>query len=477
MLTTPSNLSGGILLGEPLNGEHPLNQGRLCWWTVVPQWFGGNTWYDLVNRVSATLSSSYNGWSSQAPPNGSGSLVSNASGYAHATIPGTLTFGSSNFTIGLWYKRADTNVFGTQWWGLGNSSNGGNNVSTQSGITLTTGSSGAVALGYTEGTANLWRRVLMTFVGNSSILYFNGFKQATGSAGDSAVITNLYFLNNINRGFPQPPSAGSCVTGFTIWNRVLSAGEVEQDFVLESQGLPGVLNRQSTMLYFVPAVSQTFTLTAATGTFTETGESATFKVSMSGSDATFTLTGEPATFAIKENAATGSFTETGEPATFKVTMPGSDGIFNETGEAATFAIKEKASAGSLVETGEPATFKIVMPVSDGTFTLTGEQATFLVGNVLIASAGLFAKTGEPATYKITLRGVPGAFVLTGNPVNFFAAIPKPGGTWVCTESGLDWISEEGGIRWISPASGTSWESAEGGRAWTSEESGTIWSAG
>lgn len=87
------------------------------------------------------------------------------------------------------------------------------------------------------------------------------------------------------------------------------------------------------------------------------------------------------------------------------------GTFTLTGEAATFQVKEPASFGSFALTGEAATFQIGEAIASGSYALTGESATFQPG--MAEGFGSYALTGETATAEIFLPVGPGIYVLTG----------------------------------------------------------------
>lgn len=68
-----------------------------------------------------------------------------------------------------------------------------------------------------------------------------------------------------------------------------------------------------------PTTGTTFVLNAATGTFTLTGEAATFVVSMQAGQGAFALTGNPVTFAVQMPAAFGAFLLNGLLANIEIT--------------------------------------------------------------------------------------------------------------------------------------------------------------
>lgn len=138
-------------------------------------------------------------------------------------------------------------------------------------------------------------------------------------------------------------------------------------------------------------------LTAASGSFTLTGEAATFDVGMPAAFGSFTLTGEAALLGPGIVAASGSFALTGEAATFDMKTSAAFGSFALTGEPVIFGVGLTAAFGSFTFTGEAATFDTAMPAVFGSFAFTGEPATFSSPGFLTAGFGSFVFTGEVAT--------------------------------------------------------------------------------
>lgn len=120
----------------------------------------------------------------------------------------------------------------------------------------------------------------------------------------------------------------------------------------------------------------TYTLTAATGTFTLTGQAANLVVSRKLTTATgsFTLTGQSANLKVsrKLTAATGTFSLTGISANLvytpvsgaTYTLTAQTGVFNLTGQAAAFKVSRKLTAGT------------------GVFYFVGNAANFYPGGVI-----------------------------------------------------------------------------------------------
>jgi hypothetical protein len=171
--------------------------------------------------------------------------------------------------------------------------------------------------------------------------------------------------------------------------------------------------------FSVGALVSGFTLTAADGVFTETGEPATFNLKEVTSFGNFTETGEAAPLSPVLNTAYGAFVETGATASFLDTLSVSFGSFAETGNSASFDDILGTVYGTFTETGEPGTLSLgtVMPATYATFSMTGEAATF--NDKIIVADGAFSETGHPAT--LTWSGA--SIVTTYSPATLTPYVP------------------------------------------------------
>lgn len=164
---------------------------------------------------------------------------------------------------------------------------------------------------------------------------------------------------------------------------------------------------------------------AATGIFAETGEDANLiftqpgNTTMPAGRGSFVETG----FATALRAsrifavANASFAETGQAATFSLTMPAAPASFVETGEAATFATSMPVSVGAFVSQGINAGLVRgrSFAVDPGQFTLSGEAVSFSGSRAMSAQRGLFTWTGEASALvgPTRLLASQAAFVVIG----------------------------------------------------------------
>lgn len=238
-------------MSNPINWQHPLNQGRVGWWKCVanPGWRGSNTLHDLVrggghNPNDGTLSgATIPKWQGNGGLFGSsGALSFNGSTAFVATnnIPGP------TFSALISVKTSSATSYFL-----------GNDVQNTSGFLLGySGGSYIAQISHAGGLNNLvagtvstnWCRVCLSVNGTTASIYANG-KLVTSAtitamvAGSSGIgIGKVGILGNLLNGLADD---------VTIWNRALSAQDAALDYALSRQGYPGVLN------YLTPQVSTT----------------------------------------------------------------------------------------------------------------------------------------------------------------------------------------------------------------------------
>jgi hypothetical protein len=171
--------------------------------------------------------------------------------------------------------------------------------------------------------------------------------------------------------------------------------------------------------YVAPNGTASHTLSAATGSFALTGESATLGAAVACADGSFALTGKAATLGAAAACADGSFALAGEAATLGAAIACAGGSFVLTGEAATLTFVSahglSSAAGSFSLTGENAVLGVSLSTAAGSFALTGEAAT--LGAAVACADGSFSLAGGAAALSYTPSGVldaaAGFFTLTG----------------------------------------------------------------
>ena len=249
--------------------------------------------------------------------------------------------------------------------------------------------------------ANLWIFVAATYDGSALRTYINGVL-TNNWADPSGTFYSNGLLSVAAASDGAAPFAGY-VDDARIYNRALNASEV---LTLYQAGLAGRRDGGGPTLPALFVSGSSYTLSAANGVFTLTGEPAAFSLSLPAAQGSFALTGEPATFAAALAAAKGTFALTGEPATFAAALAAAKGTFTLTGEPAVFGTIFPAANGTFVVTGEPAALSVLLAAANGAFSLTGKPATFTVVTSLTAAPGSFALNGLPATFVIGSLGTP-----------------------------------------------------------------------
>jgi len=212
---------------------------------------------------------------------------------------------------------------------------------------------------------------------------------------------------------------------------------------------------------------QSFKVTAESGAFTLTGQSAALPTSIVANAGSFTLSGQTAALKAKITAAAGSFTLTGKSAALPVVMPAASGAFVFTGINAALTPKIAAGAGSFVFTGQAMTMQatrymaasslplgkatqtgvaafgelafgqlftqpgitfalsfqtfrtvVTLPVGAGSFTFTGNDANVFLGKIINADVGTFTISGQTAVLRTYLNAETGTFTVGPDVIQF-----------------------------------------------------------
>jgi len=169
------------------------------------------------------------------------------------------------------------------------------------------------------------------------------------------------------------------------------------------------------------------TLTAATGSFTETGNAGLFNISQLSAGTSYSETGVAALFRLSELASVGAFAETGNAGLFSLSQISGGTSYAETGNPALFKISNLASTGAFTETGNPALFTLNMPCAATSYAVTYNPAT--LATKLSSSAGAYLVTGGAALFPLALGASGGSYLVTGNIAelcrDYEAWFPRP----------------------------------------------------
>lgn len=247
-------------------------------------------------------------------------------------------------------------------------------------------------------------RLLVAFVAAT-----NSSNTGTFSAGDPQSWTNSFTgQRSDTRTGITGSGRDSMVGGFADRSGVTGNGSTTYSTAASMTSSTGALAPASIIAsYKVTAGGTAYTLTAAQGTFSLSGQPASLRSArqLSAAVGSFALSGKAATlrYGYKLTASAGGFALSGVAANFK----------------RTYALA--ASTGSFVLSGKNAglAFGHKLPAATGSFSLSGQTAALRFGRNLVAGTGSFGVAGQSATLRAgrKITAGTGAFALTGNSAN------------------------------------------------------------
>ena len=243
----------------PINWNHGLNKGLLCWWLNVPHQRGGSVWHDLCRRHNGILNNMPpSTWVNNTHPGGEGGSLDFAGGSSDFVDVGTFFVVGNQITLSCWVhldsvpaarddrfiSKADGVSTNQHDFMLGYQRSGGDdnfrcriNRSTQTTFSLVAVTS----------LAGEWVHVLAVKEASGTVnIYVNGIvdtnvAQDHGS-GDFANNSNSVYIGN------QPTSTTSAPDGqiddVRIWSRALRPAEIHAYYIESRAGHPRTLNRR-----------------------------------------------------------------------------------------------------------------------------------------------------------------------------------------------------------------------------------------
>ena len=256
---TPSAVPawGPLYTPAPLFRQHPLLQGIVAWWRVVPGLDGGPTWYDLIGRSHGTLTAMTTGfgWTRTLRGGGDGEMTCDSTGLAYVELglPTVLNI-TGPVSVVAWVRPDVVNNSPSGKALL----SGGSNASpdqafgiligrTNGELTVRWGDFDILTTSGTALVAGVPHHVAMTRAGSSgswtATLYIDGKQSATTTtANNPASVTDRFAI--CRRGGASGYLAGA-VDDLAVFGRPLSATEVRTWAESSRQGHPGLLRRQS----------------------------------------------------------------------------------------------------------------------------------------------------------------------------------------------------------------------------------------
>ena len=257
--------------------------------------------------------------------------------------------------------------------------------------------------------------IVITGDGSTITFYVDG---ASDSVANTTTATALdgFILNgytNTGGGYGFANTSTILLSGAELrcWNA---------DEALEFTDNPwSIADPQSRSIFIPSASGGAYTLTAAQGTFTETGNNAglTAQRNISASQGSFAESGQSTGLNAQRKiaASQGSFAESGQAAdltkTGSYSLTASQGSFAESGQVAGLTAQRKIGA-------EPGSISLIGQAATLTKTTAGQY-------VLTAAGGAFAETGQSTnlTAQRLLASSAGSIVLAGGVVTFRHIIP------------------------------------------------------
>jgi len=223
-----------------------------------------------------------------------------------------------------------------------------------------------------------------------------------------------------------------------IFDRKLSDSELQSYSANPWQ----IFRKRPQILYFDAGGGGATTLDAAAGSYSVTGQIATFSLSQSSVVGSYSVAGQTANFQSVLNVATGSYSVTGVDATLTATgldsktLSADAGNYVLTGQASSFATNLVASAGSYSVTGQATALNINTSAATGSYTITGVAADLIPTGIssftISAEAGSFSLTGSAATFDLTAKAAASSYSVTGSSATFSTTLPLQAGSYVVT---------------------------------------------
>ena len=284
------------------------------------------------------------------------------------------------------------------------------------------------------GQSTAWRHMIVCYDGNQSAnatkyrVYMDGIP-ITGGTYNGTVPTSSVSHSGATFIIGRDPGLPNYSRGFfddvRVWNRSLSPAEAYTVYMDSLTGFSQTFLDSQVLSPIKTRTLNNYVLTATTGTFTLTGNSAGLTQSkiLPASTGSFALTGNDASVTVQRKivADPGSFTLTGNDATFALALrlSASVGAFTLTGNDAALTSQRKitATTGSFALTGNAAALNAgkALSAATGSFALTGNDASLKKGLKLATSTGVVTLAGNAAglTTQRRLASEAGSFALSG----------------------------------------------------------------
>jgi len=252
---------------QPVNWTDPLNHGLVSWWMAVPSHTAGTaTWRDLCQRNDGTLTGYSNvdqAWQTQGQAGGFGALEFDGTG-DRVVVPYSPSIPQSG-TLSFWHRPEGSSA--------GHKAviaqhNGGYperfptvffHRSTTNSIKLERGAGGGYTSISYEWSNDIWVHCTVVYLDSGADVYADGQHVGTQSALSSPTsLADDVLLMSRSYSYPTYTTEGQ-LASVRLWDRALTADEI-QDYYHRSQSYyPGVLNRHTRRSVFAPSTGTTIT--------------------------------------------------------------------------------------------------------------------------------------------------------------------------------------------------------------------------
>lgn len=252
---TPS-LPGLLDVSDPINRNHPLNQGLAGRWMAIPPWDGGSAYRDLMGRYPGTLTNMAkpSGWSSRRRPGGFGSVQVGATNeYVDMTASlANVIGGKTAATFAVWYRPSSISNYTILSYSVDfivSTLAGANRVGVDIRDGVNSGLTGVLETGNDAIAVNTWSHILVAVTNGDQRLYVNGVLASSNTktfvSFDVDGDNNCFFGSTTN-------SALGNFDDYTFWWRSLSSREAVAWYQESLLGSPETLNWISPTAWFLP---------------------------------------------------------------------------------------------------------------------------------------------------------------------------------------------------------------------------------
>jgi len=246
---------------QPINWADPLNDGLVSWWLAIPNHTaGGSTWRDLCGKNDGTLTNmdAATDWVTSRRGGGFGDAIEFAGTTNYVTLgnPSSLDIAAGPMSVAAWvYAETSSGVdgilckelryqlylnSGTAEWAL---YDGVHNPVVTSSLDI----------------RGDWHLVAATRGQGEIALYVDG--QSQGTATDDA--GDISSSDDVSIGTRRVGSSGERLQGqlddIRIWDRALTASEIQDYYHRSQRYYPALLNRPSRRSVFAPSTGTTIT--------------------------------------------------------------------------------------------------------------------------------------------------------------------------------------------------------------------------